>query len=448
MENKNKLVVISCPVASRSGYGDHSRDCVRGLIEKYPDWDIKIIPQRWGSTPLNALQNGVDDDLITRLWLQPQLPQQPDIWMQITVPNEFQPVGKLNIGITAGIETTAADPTWIEGINRMDMTIVPSQFSKEILEKSVYQKVDEKTKQPVGQLRVEKPIEVLFEGVDCNVYKKVKDFPVTIVNEMKQIPEQFCWLFVGHWLAGEPGQDRKDVGMTIKTFLENFKNIKNAPALILKTSSATFSVIDKNEIIKKVEGIRRSVEAHTLPNVYLLHGDLTSEEINALYNHPKVKSMVSFTKGEGYGRPLAEFARTGKPILVSNWSGHVDFINPKYHILLPGKLTPVHPSAQMKGMINEGTQWFTVDYAMAGGLLKEVHKNYKKYSEKSRGSGHYMKTEFSLEKMNDDMKVIFDKAMESKPQQVGLSLPKLKKVNETENTPGKLTLPKLKKVTE
>ena len=157
--------------------------------------------------------------------------------------------------------------------------------------------------------------------------------------------------------------------------------------------------------------------------------------------------MVSFTKGEGYGRPLAEFARTGKPILASNWSGHVDFLNSKYHILLPGKLTPVHKSAQMKGMINDGTQWFTVDYAMAGGLLKEVHKNYKKYAEKSRGSGHYMKTEFSLEKMNDDMVLIFDKALAGKPQQVGISLPKLEKVSD-QITPQKLTLPKLKKVTD
>lgn len=447
MEDKNKLVFCSCPVASRSGYGDHSRDLIRGLITKYPNWDIKIIPQRWGGTPLNALQQGVDDDLISRLWLQPQLPQKPDIWIQITVPNEFQAVGNLNIGITAGIETTAADPSWIEGINRMDMTIVPSKFSKDVLEKSVYQKIDEKTKQVLGHIQLQKPIEVLFEGVDVNVYKKIEDFPTNLVDEMKHVNEEFAYLFVGHWLAGEPGHDRKDVGMMIKTFMENFKNVKNAPALILKTSSATFSVIDKNEILKKIEGIRRSVDATTLPNVYLLHGDLTAEEMNALYNHPKVKAMVSFTKGEGYGRPLAEFARTGKPILATNWSGHLDFLNPKYHILLPGNLTPVHKSAQVKGMINEGTRWFTVDYAMAGGILKEVHKNYKKYIEKSRGSGHYMKTEFSLEKMNEDMKVIFDKALASKPQQVGLQLPKLKKVDEP-STSNKITLPKLKKVTE
>ena len=442
MENK-KFVVISCPIASRSGYGDHSRDIVRGLIDKYPNWDIKVIPMRWGSTPLNALQDQVDDDLISRMWVQPNLPKKPDIWVQITVPNEFKPVGEFNIGITAGIETTIADPSFIEGLNRMDLNIVPSEFTKDILEKTSYQKVDEQTKQPISILKLEKPIEVLFEGLDLDVWKKVKEIPQSIAEEIKQIPESFCYLMVGHWLQGEPGHDRKDIGMLVKTFLENFKNTKNPPALVLKTSSATFSVMDKTDIINKVEGLRRSVEADTLPNVYLLHGDLNPEEMNALYNHPKMKAMVSFTKGEGYGRPLAEFARTGKPILASNWSGHVDFLNPKYHILLPGKLTPVHKSAQQKGMINEGSHWFTVDYPMAGGLLKEVHKNYKKYSEKSRGSAHYMKTEFSLDKMNDDMVVIIDKHLANKPQQATLTLPKLQKTNS--EAPKKITLPKLKK---
>ena len=441
---EKKFVVISCPVASRSGYGDHSRDIVRGLIEKYPNWDIKVIPQRWGATPLNALTEHIDDDLISRLWVQPQLPKQPDIWMQITVPNEFNPVGKLNIGVTAGIETTAADPEFINGINRMDLTLVPSNFTKKVLVDSKYDKIDDKTKQPIGVLKVEKPIEVLFEGLDLDVWKKVKEIPKTIADEIKQIPEQFCYLFTGHWLQGDPGQDRKDIGMLIKTFLENFKDTKNAPALVLKTSSATFSVIDRNEIVKKIEGLRRSVNGKTLPNIYLLHGDLNQEEMNALYNHPKMKAMVSFTKGEGYGRPLAEFARTGKPILASHWSGHLDFLNPKYHVLLPGKLTPVHKSAQQKGIVNEGTQWFTVNYQMAGGIMKAVHTDYNKFLEKSRGSAHYMKTEFSLKKMNDDMKVILDKYMTATPKQGTLKLPKLQKVEQ----PATIKLPKLNKVTK
>jgi hypothetical protein len=111
------------------------------------------------------------------------------------------------------------------------------------------------------------------------------------------------------------GHDRKDVGMLIKTFCETFKGKSNKPALILKSSGAGYSILDREEILKKINQIRTD---DSLPNVYLLHGSITNEEMNGLYNHPKVKTMVSFTHGEGYGRPLAEFATSEKPIIATN----------------------------------------------------------------------------------------------------------------------------------
>jgi glycosyltransferase involved in cell wall biosynthesis len=446
--NNSKFCVISAPVATRSGYGDHSKDLVRSLIKNYPDWDIKIISTKWGGCPMDQLVEGRDDDIISRLWFQPQLPQQPDVWVQCTVPNEFQPVGKFSIGITAGIETTACDPSWIEGCNRMDLVIVPSNHAKAVFEQSQYEKRDQQTGQSMGVLKLEKPVETLIEGLDLNVFKKVKDAPKDFTDEMKMVKEPFNYLVCGHWLKGDLGQDRKDIGMTIKIFLETFKNRPKQPGLILKTSGAGFSAMDKAEILEKIEAIKRTVQdVKSLPNIYLLHGDMTPEEINALYNHPKVSAMVSLTKGEGWGRPLAEFARTGKPIIASNWSGHTDFLNPKYHEMLPGQLTDVHPSAQWKGVINEGTKWFTANYQVASGIMLDMFSRYKVYAEKSRGSGHYMKTNFSLEVMDEKFKEIVDRHMASTPQQVGLSLPRLKKVGKTE-APKKLQLPKLKKVTE
>ena len=55
--------------------------------------------------------------------------------------------------------------------------------------------------------------------------------------------------------------------------------------------------------------------------------------MNELYNHPKVKAMVSMTKGEGYGRPLAEFGLSKKPIIASGWSGQCRFPNSRYILL-------------------------------------------------------------------------------------------------------------------
>ena len=272
------------------------------------------------------------------------------------------------------------------------------------------------------------------------MYLKTDELDKSIVDELKQIPEKFCYLFVGHWIKGDIGHDRKDVGMMIKTFCETFKGVAkhNKPALILKTSGATFSIIDRNECLSKIKQVT-SVYGDKAPNVYLLHGDLTDNEMNSLYNHPKIKAMVSFTKGEGFGRPLLEFGITGKPILASGWSGQLDFLKPENCVLLPGQLTPVHPSAADQFLLKE-SEWFTVNYQYASTVIKDVYKNYKQYHEKSRKQTQYIKDNFTIEKMTEK----FSEILETKvAQPVALTLPNLG--NEKAAVP-KLNLPKLKKV--
>ena len=162
---------------------------------------------------------------------------------------------------------------------------------------------------------------------------------------MEGIETDFNFLVVGHWLAGDIGEDRKDIGMTIKTFCTIFKSVPKdkQPGLILKTSSAGFSVTDRETISEKIKNITKEF-GDTCPPVYLLFGDLNPNEMANLYHHDKVKAMVSFTKGEGYGRPLCEFTLTGKPILVSNWSGHKDFLPEDFTHFIDGELKNVHPS--------------------------------------------------------------------------------------------------------
>ena len=263
-----------------------------------------------------------------------------------------------------------------------------------------------------------------------------------LVEALDEIESDFNFLFVGHWLPGGFGEDRKNVGLMIRMFLEAFKNKKNAPGLILKVSHGPASIMDRDEVLKKIDAIRNEVKTTTLPNIYLLHGELEDSQMNFLYNHPKVKAMLSFTKGEGFGRPLIEAAITGKPIIASNWSGHVDFLNTETSVLLPGTLTKVHKSAAWKGVLNEDSEWFSVDLNVAAGFLKDVFKNYKSYTEKSRKTYHHIKTNFSFDAMKDKLGVILDSRIPEFPKMLGLNLPKLKKV---ESMP-QITLPKLKKV--
>jgi len=422
------LLVISCPVETMSGYGARARDIVKALL-KYDKYEIKIISQRWGNTAWNALDlnNPEDKQIYDLIWKQPQLPRQPDIWIQITVPNEFTPVGKYNIGITAGIETTVCDPSWIEGINRMDLTLVSSNHAKKVFTDNQFEKKDKNTNQTVGVIKLEKPVEVLFEGADLNKYFHIDDTDLEetdLVLALDEIEEEFCFLFVGHWLQGNMGEDRKNVGYMIKAFLEMFKNKKVRPALILKTSQVTNSIMDREEILKRIDAIKKTVRGD-LPNVYLIHGDLEDKDINDLYNHGKVKAMVSLTKGEGFGRPLLEFSLVKKPIIASNWSGHLDFLNPEYNVLVGGTLTNVHPSAQAKNMILGEAQWFTPNDASVAEAFKNVYSDYKKYVELAKRQTHYAKTNFSFDKMAE----VLDNILDSKvPKQVELKLPKLKKV--------------------
>ena len=437
------FIVIQGPVATRSGYGNHTRDLATALIcqDKY---DIQIISLPWGTTPMNALESDNPEHIeIGKRIAKQNIDRQPDVFIQVSVPNEFQKVGKYNIGVTAGIETTAVNHEFIQGANKMDLLVVTSEHSKKGFTDISYDAIDNKTKQKTGVLKLEVPVKVLFEGLDLSMYCKTSDIEPTIVNELKHIKNDFCYLFVGHWLKGDIGQDRKDIGMMIKAFCEAFKKkaAKNRPALILKTSHATFSIKDRDAITDKIQQIVAQY-GDKMPEIYLLHGDLSDKEMNSLYNHPKVKAMVSFTKGEGFGRPLLEFSITGKPVIASNWSGHVDFLNPDYCVMLPGNLTDVHRSAADK-MIMKETKWFTVDYGVAAATLQDVVKNYKTYLTRSRKQTQYVKDNFSLERMSEIFKNIVDEGLAGVPQQVGLKLPKLKKLG-TEAP--KLKLPKLNKV--
>ena len=281
-------------------------------------------------------------------------------------------------------------------------------------------------------------INQLIEKEELKMKKQVskKDPRMKELYELiDSIPNDFAFLFVGHWLQGDFGEDRKNISGLIRAFLDGFKNKQNAPALILKTSGGAVSIVDRDAILSKIEIIKNSIDSKVLPNIYLAYGDFDESEMNTLYNHPKVKAHVSFTKGEGFGRPLIEAAMTAKPIIASNWSGHLDFLSPETSVLIDGQLTNVHPSAQWKGVINEGSQWFTVDYGKGIGYMKDVFKNYKIYLEKSRKTNHHIKTNFSFEAMKVKLSEYMSRVPEF-PKQAQIKLPQLKKIE----------LPKLKKI--
>jgi len=425
-------LVFQGPIFTRSGYGDHCRDLMKSL-RKMDKYDIKIIPLRWGNTP----QNQVDGESEFGRWMLerviPQLEFKPDVFFQVSVANEFEPKGHYNIGVTAGVETTIAPKDFIDGSNKMDLIIVPSNFTKSNLGGTVYQQKDQATGQIVGEIKVTKPIEVLLEGVDTEIFSKGSGNDV-----LGNVKEDFNFLIVGHWLKGSLGQDRKDIGMAIKTFATVFQYLPKdkRPGLIVKTSHAGFSVIDREATRQKIDEVVKSF-GDKCPSIYLLHGDMEESDMSNLYHHPKVKAMISFAKGEGYGRPMAEFTLTGKPIIASGWSGQMDFLPAEHAVLLEGSLTQVDESAADQFCMKEA-QWFTVNYSNAANKIYDVYNKYDSYLEQSKGLRENTLKHFTLDNMHDRFTQLMDTYVRKAPQYVPFNAPK---VNSS-----KMQIPKLNKV--
>ena len=422
------MFVISCPIDTYSGYGARSRDLVKAIIE-LDKYDVKILPQRWGNTLWGFIEDHKEWGFLSPYLLQDNsLPKKPEIWAQVTVPNEFQPIGNFNIGFTAGIETTACHHSWIEGLNRMDLNIVSSEHSKQVFTTTRFDQKNTQTNEIVGDLKLEKPLEVLIEGANLETY-----LPKNSEFDLSMIKEDFAYLFVGHWMQGDIGEDRKNVSALVKTFLETFKNKTKTPALILKTSIGGASYMGRESILNRIDQIRNSVDSDKLPNIYLIHGELSDLEINELYNHKKVKAMVSLTKGEGYGRPLLEFSLTKKPIITTNWSGHLDFLNSEYVTLIQGELKNIHKSAVVENILIPESKWFNPNFGEVKYYLRDMFENYKSYKEKAVRQAYKSKTEFSFENMKTQLENYTKVYIPDFPTQVELQLPKLQ-------------LPKLKKV--
>jgi len=409
-----RSVIIASPVATQSGYGHHAREIIANFIEqRSSEWDIKLVSLPWGHTPFTY---PIPLDWNQRIIPLP-LTSQPDVWVQITVPNEFQAVGKYNIGVTAGTEGDVCPEAWIDNLNAMQLVIVPSEFTKQ-----VFINTSQKHNKPITTR-----IEVIPEYFDDQIYNNKVNGQLTILD---QIAEPFAFLSVGHWLQGQVGEDRKNISGLVHCFFNTYKNQKDAPALILKTSGATYSVMDRMEIESRINQIRDMFGTEKLPNVYLLHGDLTDEEMNLLYNHPKVKAMVSFTKAEGFGRPLLEFSTTGKPIIAPHYSGQADFLKKDFICALPGGMTDIHDTARNEFLI-KGAKWFTPDYGYAGKMFKEVQKNYKKWQELAKRQRYFVNSTFTktaVASVYENILNLVDENLQAIPKPVELKLPSLKKI--------------------
>jgi glycosyltransferase involved in cell wall biosynthesis len=305
-----RKILVKGPVLSQSGYGEHARFLLRSLKEAPEEFDIFLINIPWGTTSWILEDNEERqwfDNLIGKTINYIENGGHFDVSAQVTIPGEWEKLAPINIGITAGTETTKISPQWIEKSLLMDKIIVVSNHAKFAFANTEYMAQDPNS----GKEFVAK--------VNCPI--DVVGFPVKDIEPQDlqlDLPHDFNFLMIGTWIP------RKNMENTIKWFVEEFKD--EEVGLVIKTSIAKNSLRDRTYTHQKLQALLGQIEGERKCSVHLIHGDLTDEEVFGLYHHPQIKALVNIAHGEGFGLPIFEAAQEGLPILTVGWGGQVDYL--------------------------------------------------------------------------------------------------------------------------
>jgi len=395
-----KKVLVRGPVLTRSGYGEHVRFLLRALRQHEDKFDIYLIPLPWGKCGWIYEDNEERrwlDSLIKKTAVYQNLGEKNayDMSIQVTIPNEWQPLAPINVGVTAGIETNKVSPIWLERTNLMDRIITISNHSKHGLLNTAYNGVHKQTGQPVI-LKCEKDVSI--------VHYPVKQFQDTNFN--LNLDTDFNFLTVSQW------GPRKNLENTIIWFVEEF--IDNPEVgLIVKTFTHGNSIEDRYRVEENLSNLLNKHKNRKC-KIYLLHGDIKEEDMHSIYKNPKVKALISLSHGEGFGLPLFEAAYSGMPVLAPEWSGHVDFLCAPKKDNKTGKekirphfaridydIQPVGEESRWEGVIEADAMWCFPQQGSYKMKLREVYKEYGRYKKQAKKLQSWVLKEFNEQKQYD-----------------------------------------------
>jgi len=341
-------IILRAPVYSQSGYGVHSKDITMALWDSQK-FNISLIPTGWAASSLSIESIDMrEKEALTFMSNNLLHKEAPFIFVHVGIPPEFQKIGQINIGITAGLEADKITKEWVEGCNRVDLVIVPSNFVKEVFQIS----------------GVTSRIEVVEEGVDTSVFN---DDTSVITNDLlKDIEQPINLLSIGQWLGRGIGEDRKGIGLLVDTFLKVFEG-NSKVGLVLKTYINNNSTVDFTILKERLKDLKQNKK---YPQIHLVHGNLTNQEMACLYKHPKITGFISLTSGEGWGRGIAEAIACNLPTAVTGWGGQMHYLNSTNAKLIDFTLKQVPYSAV-------ATKFFTPDMVWAYPNIEDAKRKMK-----------------------------------------------------------------------
>lgn len=352
-----KTVILRAPVLTQSGYGCHARQIARWLFDLADSRnDIEVVcePLIWGQTPWITDVTAYDG-LIGRVIQSAQQKQSYDVSIQLQLPNEWNPfLANFNVGVTAAVETDVCNPDWVECVNKMDLVIVPSEFIKQTLYNSG---------------KVETRVEVIPEAFPDAILEK--DLPALDLK----LTTKFNFLVFSQVTGNNPENDRKNIFYTVKWLSEVFKDSPDV-GVVIKTNLSRNTSLDRINTMNLFGQLLMETRKTDFPKFYLLHGDMTEKEIASLYRHPDIKALVSLTRGEGYGLPILEAAASGLPVIVTNWSGHTEFLSHGKYIKVDYSLAPIHQTRVDGQIFVQNAKW-------AQPIEEDVKRKLKKFVENS-----------------------------------------------------------------
>ena len=378
-----KKVLVRAPVLTRSGYGEHGRFVLRALRSREDLFEVYVIPVNWGETGWLTSNNE------ERKWMDERIKAtaeyggnggQFDISIQVTIPNEWEKMAPINIGVTAGIETTKVAPVWLEKVNMMDKVITISEHSKNSFLNTMYEGANSQTHEKMI-LKCEKGINVV-------------NYPVKKYENLPDLNLELEYDF--NYLAMAQSGPRKNLENTIRWFVE--ENIDQKVGLVLKTFIKNESKVDRQYTEEMLSSMLLAYPDRKC-KVYLLHGEMSDAEIHSLYVHPKIKCMISTTHGEGFGLPLFEAAYSALPVVAPGWSGQCDFLYAPYQGTDAKKkkskvkqpyfsevdytLGPIPEYAVWEGVLQKDSMWCYPQEGSFKMKLRRIRKNYKKWEKRA-----------------------------------------------------------------